>query len=275
MTPANHLLSRPEFPRSSAYDPDWVMDNQMGPNALWLVEWLCAGLDLKPEMRVLDLGCGTAMTSIFLAREFGARVWAVDLWVTPNQNWQRVCEAGLADRVFPLRAEAHALPFAADFFDAAVSVDAYHYFGTDELYLGYLSRLVRPGGKIGIVAPGLMQPFDGGVPEHLTRTQSNGASFWEDDCICFLTLERWRDLWERSNRVDMTVADVLPHGWRHWRDFEIQLEHAGKNRFPSVAETLDADQGQYIGFIRLVGVRREGGRSLNLYDPGLISSLES
>lgn len=64
-------LVRAEFPRSARYDAEWMMDNQMGPNALWLLEWLCESLDLKPGMRVLDLGCGKAMTSIVLAKEFG------------------------------------------------------------------------------------------------------------------------------------------------------------------------------------------------------------
>ena len=32
-------LARPEFPRASSYDPDWVFETMMGPNALWLAEW--------------------------------------------------------------------------------------------------------------------------------------------------------------------------------------------------------------------------------------------
>jgi len=36
-------------------------------------------LTLRPGMRVLDLGCGTALTSIFLAREYDVEVWATDL----------------------------------------------------------------------------------------------------------------------------------------------------------------------------------------------------
>ena len=276
MTDANHILYRSEFPRSNSYDPNWVMDNQMGPNALWLIEWLCREMDLKPGMRVLDLGCGTAMTSIFLAREFDVRVWAADLWVNPDANWERVRGAGVGDRVCPLRAEAHALPFAKDFFDAAVSVDAYQYFGTDELYLGYLSHFVRPQGTIGIVVPGLMRPFKEGIPQHLTRKQSNGHSFWEDDCISFLTMQRWRDLWERSNRVEVAAADEMPDGWKHWRDFENELERAGKNHpFPSVVETLDVDQGQYIGFVRLVGIRNDRSGAANLYDPASIAQLVS
>lgn len=275
MTSEKHALYRPEFPRSNDYDPDWVMANQMGPNALWLIEWLSESLDLKSEMRVLDLGCGTAMTSIFLAREFGVRVWAADLWINPDDNRQRICEAGLDDRVFPLRAEAHALPFAKEFFDVVVSVDSYQYFGTDDLYLGYLSCFVRPQGTIGIAVPGLMQPIEKDVPEHLSRKQSNGHAFWSDDCICFHTVQWWQEHWRRSNRIDVTAADTLPDGWKTWRDFEIVVDEAGKNIFPSVAEALTEDEGRYIGFVRIVGNRKEGIAPVNLYDPGLIALMNS
>jgi SAM-dependent methyltransferase len=269
-----HVLHRPEFPRSNAYDTDWVLDGQMGPNPLWLVEWLTSGMQLKPGMRVLDLGCGKALSSVFLAREFGVQVWAADLWAHPDDNWERIRTAGVDDRVYPIQAEAHALPLAGEFFDAVISVDAYHYFGTDVLYLGYLTRFVRPGGVLGIVVPGLMRPLEGGVPQHLSEPQSNGAAFWEDECISFLTADAWRDLWERSNRVDVTVADTLPDGWKLWRDWEIALENAGKNPFPSVAEALDNDQGRYLGFVRLVGTRKEEASPLNLYEPSLLVRLE-
>jgi cyclopropane fatty-acyl-phospholipid synthase-like methyltransferase len=36
-------------------------------------------MNLQPGMRVLDLGCGRALSSIFLHREFGLQVWAADL----------------------------------------------------------------------------------------------------------------------------------------------------------------------------------------------------
>jgi len=274
VTQPQHALHRPDFPRANAYDPDWVMDGQMGPNALWLVEWLTRRMDLKPGMRVLDLGCGKAMTSVFLAREFGVEVWAADLWTPPDDNWDRVRAAGVEDRVFPLQAESHALPLAKEFFDAVVSVDAYQYFGTDELYLSYLTRFVRPQGQLGVVVPGLMQPIEGGVPEHLTREQSNGATFWEADCISFLTADRWRGLWERSSRVDVALVDTLPDGWKLWRDFEIAVEAAGKGPFPSVAETIDADAGRYLGFVRLVATRRDEVGPFNLYEPSLLARLE-
>ena len=32
-----------EFPRSAKYDPEWVIENLMGPNVLWLTESLSHG----------------------------------------------------------------------------------------------------------------------------------------------------------------------------------------------------------------------------------------
>jgi SAM-dependent methyltransferase len=269
MTPPAHALWKAEFPRSNGYDPAWVLAHQMGPNALWLLEWLCEALPLEPGMRVLDLGCGKGLTSIFLAREMGVHVWATDLWVGADPNWQRIREAGAADRVCPIHAEAHALPFAEGFFDAVVSIDAYHYFGTDDLYLGYLARFVRTGGILGVVVPGLMQPIEGEIPPHLLTPQSNGKRFWEEECACFHTASWWRALWSQTSRVSVRLADTLPDGWRHWRDFERALEEAGTNPFPSDAEALDADQGRYLGFVRLVAERTEAA-GLNLYDPDLL-----
>ena len=124
-TQSGTFIGRPEFPRSNRYDQGWMLDNQMGPNALWLCEWLCESLPLTPGMRVLDLGCGRAMTSVFLAREYGARVWAADLWMSPDNNWKRLLEAKVGADVCPMRVEAHALPFAQGFFDAVVSVGWY------------------------------------------------------------------------------------------------------------------------------------------------------
>lgn len=274
MTAPANPLHRPAFPRSNRYDPDWVMANQMGPNALWLLEWLLEAMPLPSgPLRVLDLGCGRALTSVFLARELGARVWAADLWVPPDENWRRAEAAGVGDLVCPLRVEAHALPFAEGFFDAVVSVDAYQYFGTDDLYLGYLSRFVRPGGPIGVVVAGLTHDFQGPLPEHLTRPQANGKVFWEEECACFHTASWWRALWSRTARVSVEHSDTHPEGWRLWADFEDALERARRNLFPSDAETLRADAGRHLGFVRLLARRGDAPAGLNLYDPSLLALL--
>jgi SAM-dependent methyltransferase len=156
----------------------WVPANQMGPSALWLLESLTEVMTIEPGMKVLDLGCGRAMSSIFLAKEFGARVWATDLWIAAGDNQERIVEAGVSDLVTPIHAEAHTLPFAAGFFDAIVSIDAYQYFGTADLYLGYVLDFLKPGGRIGAVMPATTRELGEEIPATLER-------FWEWEFCCF------------------------------------------------------------------------------------------
>jgi len=95
LTKFQNRIAVSSAPRAAAYPADWVLENQMGPNALWLVEELTAAMDLRPGMRVLDLGCGRALTSVFLAREYGVHVTAADLWIDPSDNWERIRAAGV------------------------------------------------------------------------------------------------------------------------------------------------------------------------------------
>src|SRR6266850_7577136 len=75
------------FPRSSGYHSEWIMASVSGgANSLWLTEWLTEALELRPGMRVLDLGCGRGASSIFLRREFRVQVWAVDLWNSASER---------------------------------------------------------------------------------------------------------------------------------------------------------------------------------------------
>ena len=88
-TPLKNLLESKQFPRSNEYDPQWIIKNQMGLNPFWLTEWLCEKIPLTSGMRVLDPGCGKALSSIFLAKEYGVQVWAADLWIKPMDNYER------------------------------------------------------------------------------------------------------------------------------------------------------------------------------------------
>lgn len=251
----NERLISDRFPRASAYHPEWVLAGvSSGANALWLTEWLCESLDLKPGMRVLDLGCGRAMSSVFLCREFGVQVWATDLWFNPSENLQRIRDAGVEDGVFPIHADARSLPFAADFFDVVVSIDSYIYYGTDDMYLNYLARFVKPGGPVGIAQVGLMGEMDGEVPPHL------GEWWAQDQPWCLHSAAWWRRHWGRTGILDVEVADTLPDGWRFWLDW---LRLVAPENVTEIG-ALEADAGSNLGYVRVVGRRRA---EAPLYDP--------
>jgi SAM-dependent methyltransferase len=245
------------FPRSSAYHPEWIMASVSGgANSLWLSEWLTEALDLRPGMRVLDLGCGRGASSIFLRREFDVQVWAVDLWNSVSERFQRVRDAGVEDGVFPIHADARSLPFAAEFFDAIICIDAFPYCGgTDDLYLGYLARFVKPGGLVGIAGAGVVKDIEGGaVPEYL------GAWWTQDQGWCLHSAAWWRRHWEQSGIIDIAVADTMPDGWQRWLDWHRAI--APNNR--DEIQALETDRGRYLGYVRLVARRRTDAR---LQDP--------
>ncbi|GFZ31395.1 SAM-dependent methyltransferase [Clostridium zeae] len=212
-------------------------NKMLGPNAMWLIEILCEKMDLKPGMRVLDMGCGMGLTSIYLAKEFGVTVFANDLWINPTDNYHRFVEMKVEDKVFPIRAEAHSLPYAEGYFDAAISIDAYHYFGTDEIYLpNYYSKLVKKGGQFGIVSPGLTREFTNGLPEKM-------KDFWEPDMYCFHSASWWKELWSKTGIVDVTYADTIEDGkelWRTTADFDLH----------------DADIENYLTLIAMTAIKK-------------------
>jgi len=210
MNPTPSTVSQ-RFPRASRYHPQWVLAGiSGGANPLWLTEWLTEAVDLRPGMRVLDLGCGRAVSSIFLRRELDVQVWATDLWFSAEENLQRIQDAGVGDGVFPIHADARSLPFAAGFFDVITSIDSFVYYGTDELYLNYLARFLKAGGHLGIAGTGVMREIEGAVPTHL------GEWWMAERPYCLHSAAWWRQHWERTGILDIALADTLSDGWRFW-----------------------------------------------------------
>ena len=244
-------LAKPRFPRSSRYDGRWIVDNLMGPHVLWLAEYLCEALALERGMRVLDLGCGKAISSIFLAKEFDVEVVAADLWIAASENARRIEAAGVAGHVVPVHAEAHALPLAHDSFDAIVSLDAYQYFGTDDLYLGTITKFLKPGGRLGIVVPGLAHEIED-VPESI-------KPWWEWDFCCFHSPAWWRRHWAKTGLVTVETADWMADGHALWLDWDrtvlplLSGFHA-KASADGIA-MLEADAEKLFGFTRVIAKR--------------------
>jgi SAM-dependent methyltransferase len=86
------------------------------------------------------------------------------------------------------------LTFAECYFDAVLSFDAYHYFGTDDLYVGYVSKFIRPGGRLCIVVPGLVQELPEGPPESL-------RPYWEWEFSTNLAQNQFASAFASSGRA--------------------------------------------------------------------------
>jgi SAM-dependent methyltransferase len=228
------------FPRSARYNERWLAAGVSGgANPLWLTEWLTEVVDLKPGLRVLDLGCGRGLSSIFLHQEFGVQVWATDLWFSADERQQRIRDAGVDANVFAVPADARQLPFPTGFFDVVLSIDSYSYYGTDDLYLGYLARFLTENGQLGLAGAGLAQEVAGDVPEHLQQ-------WWEPSMACLHSADWWRRHWDRSGLVRTEHADTMPDGWKYWLAWQHNVAPGNSVEI----DTLTADAGQYLGYVR-------------------------
>ena len=240
-------LTLAQFPLSAKYDPEWLLQNEMGPCSIWLCEFLMEKMSLKPGMRVLDMGCGKGMTSIFLAKEYGVTVFANDLWIPATDNFKRFQEAGFGEKIIPIHAEAHALPYADCFFDAIISIDSYEYYGTDALYLDYISKFLKQDGQIGIAYPGLTKEFDAnGAPDYM-------MPFWDWSMYSFHTPEWWSRLWNFSKNIEVENSELMPDGFDMWIHWDKTLIASGFSTRSGDVGLLEADNGNYLTFGRTIG----------------------
>jgi len=233
-----------KYNKSEKYDMDFIKECMMGPNAIKLLEELLALHPIAPGETVLDLGCGMGLTSIFLVKECGVRVFAADLWISPSENEKRFDAMGLSPhQIIPIKAEAHELPFAEEFFDAVVSIDSYHYFGLDQDYLGrHLLPLVKAGGPILIVVPGLKKDIHHDIPKEMLE------SWRPEDIETLHDAAYWRRVIEAAQGVEILLMEELTGFDECWNDWlSSEHEYAVGDR-----KAMEAGAGKYMNLLAMV-----------------------
>ncbi|MFF2846646.1 class I SAM-dependent methyltransferase [Streptomyces sp. NPDC058001] len=141
------LVLGPSMVYSCAYwdTPDSTLEDAQRDK----LDLISRKLDLKPGMRLLDVGCGWGSMAIHAAREYGVRV----VGVTLSQEQaafarKRVAEEGLTDRV-EIRVQDYR-DVADGPYDAISSIGMAEHVGSTR-YLEYaqdLYALLKPGGRL-------------------------------------------------------------------------------------------------------------------------------
>jgi cyclopropane-fatty-acyl-phospholipid synthase len=113
------------------------------------LELIAGKLDLKPGMRLLDVGCGWGSFAIHAAKNYGVTVTGVTL--SPSQAElarEKVAQAGLSEQVEIRVADYRELPGGS--FDAIVSIGMSEHVGESQIdnYAKSLFALLRPGGVL-------------------------------------------------------------------------------------------------------------------------------
>ena len=233
-----------KYSLSEKYDKDFLKENIMGPNPIKLLEELFQKYRPEKGATVMDLGCGRGVTSIFLAKEYGLRVFATDLWISATDNKKRFDEAGLSrDQIIPIHAEAHDLPYADEFFNAIVCIDSYQYFGLDRDYLGkHLLPLVKHGGLLLFVVPGMKKDCHEALPPEMLISWTAEALDTIHDAAY------WRKILEATADAEIVSMYELEGNDECWNDWlATSNEYAISDR-----KSMEAGAGRYMNSIAMV-----------------------
>lgn len=231
------------YPRSQKYQTPELLAKIMGPNPIKLEEELLLEHSIPAGATVLDLGSGMGLTSVFLVKEFGFRVFAADLWSDPDENRQFFSEMGLTSRqITPVKAAAEELPFQNEFFDAVVSVDSWNYFGRNPEFLDrHLLPYVKPGGLVYAAIPGMKKDCHQNLPPELLLSWTPGQLEFMHDA------NYWREMVSRSQAEILMVREMESNEevWADW--LACENEYAIGDR-----KAMEAGGGKYLNFIQIV-----------------------
>lgn len=233
---------------SQKYDTPALMAKIMGPNPIKLTEELLRESRIPKGAAVCDLGSGQGLTSVFLAKEYGYKVYAADLWSDPEENRKFFREMGLPDeQIIPVKADATALPFAEAFFDAVVTTDSYNYFGRDPEYLDTkLLPFVKPGGYVYIAIPGMKQDCHDRLPAELLLS-------WTPEQLDYMhDVAYWTAMVRQCNGAEVIAVDEMESNEEVWADWlKQENEYAVGDR-----KAMEAGGGKYLNFIQIILQKR-------------------
>lgn len=232
------------YPLSKKYETDTIMSKIMGPNPVKLCEELLTGCKISRGAVICDLGSGEGVTSVFMAKEYGFKVYACDLWSEPESHIEFFTEMGLTEKeIVPVKADAENMPFEQMFFDGVVSIDSYNYFGRDKDFLdNKLLPFVKSGGYIYIAIPGMKKDCHDNLPPELLLS-------WNAEQMAYMRdINYWKDLVGKSQLaelIDIYQMESMDEVWEDWLKQENEYAIGDRKSMRNGAD-------KYLNFIAIV-----------------------
>ena len=223
-----------------------LQDTMWGPNGIRQSEELATHFTITKDMKILDLGCGMGLSSLYLVQEYGAEVFATDLFADPTVNHERFQSLGIADKIVPIILdETQPLPFAKGYFDVIFSVGAYNMFGDNEEMLPKLIPYVKKSGYIAVAFPGLKYDFGDNVPLEM-------QPFWDVPEVARTVrgIEWWKDLFSKAVGIEIVnISEMACHDIA-WQEYLASLDPSGEDKWD--LDMMKAEDGKYFNTIQMI-----------------------
>lgn len=217
----------------------------MGPNSIRILAELFDNYPFHaaPDDRILDLGCGTGLTSLVIAKETGAKVYANDLWISAEENRKRFAEWGVDGLVTPVCEDANGLHFEKRMFRVLISIDSYHYFaGKKGFFQEKILPFMKDNGMVLIGIPGLKDEYAGRAEELL-------SDWLGDDAHMFHSPNQWKEIIGGSDRIEAVKTwemDCFDQAWEDWLATNHEFALGDRQYYETVIKPYTCFVGIYI-----------------------------
>lgn len=127
----------------------WIRGDESKETAqIQMIEHLAQLANMKTGLRVLDIGCGFGGTSVYLAREYGARATGITISPVQVQMAKDAAAKAKVDASFLLM-DAENMQFAEPF-DLLWSVESISHYHDPRKFFASAAKLLKPGGSFAL-----------------------------------------------------------------------------------------------------------------------------
>lgn len=145
------MMASTEAAAQSMFD-QWAGAYDHGRLASWFRYTQDLALDelgLRPDSRVLDVGCGTGYAAVAAGAQCSTGLaCGIDISGGMLREARRNRPEQLSDRVSFHQAEAQALPFPEATFDRLLCTNSFHHYSRPHRALAEMHRVLEPGGRL-------------------------------------------------------------------------------------------------------------------------------
>lgn len=235
------------------------------PGGLHATKLLAEKCKISSDMIILDAGCGSGRSDIFLANKYGCRIVGVDIETETLLKAQaEAVSNSLGDRVVFRPGNANDLPFQDQTFDGAIFQAALIFTNKTEA-LHSVHQKIRSGGFLGVIELAWKKPPTETIVTKVRETLCAAAVNTETHC-------GWIQLF-RKNGFEVIHSELLDHKFNFRGIFENEgllsslriafkciNDESVKKKMGQIT-SLFKETGEYLGYGIYIARKKKVDRS--------------